>query len=63
MNGMPTVPVHDLKIHPRDRELIATNTRSTDRRHRAAAAGESEAVVTEPVLLETSRGFSSAVHP
>jgi photosystem II stability/assembly factor-like uncharacterized protein len=23
MNGMPTVPVHDLQIHPRDRELIA----------------------------------------
>ncbi|MGH7500774.1 MAG: WD40/YVTN/BNR-like repeat-containing protein [Longimicrobiales bacterium] len=23
MFGMPTVPVHDLKIHPRDRELIA----------------------------------------
>jgi len=23
MEGMPTVPVHDLKIHPRDRELIA----------------------------------------
>ena len=23
MNGMPTVPVHDLKIHPRDHELIA----------------------------------------
>src|SRR4029079_7512747 len=23
MKGMPTVPVHDLKIHPRDRELIA----------------------------------------
>jgi hypothetical protein len=23
MNGMPTVPVHDLKIHPRDNELIA----------------------------------------
>ncbi len=22
-NGLPTVPVHDLKIHPRDRELIA----------------------------------------
>jgi photosystem II stability/assembly factor-like uncharacterized protein len=23
MNGLPTVPIHDLKIHPRDRELIA----------------------------------------
>ena len=23
MNGLPTVPVHDLKIHPRERELIA----------------------------------------
>jgi hypothetical protein len=23
MAGMPTVPVHDLKIHPRDRELLA----------------------------------------
>src|SRR5687768_8591650 len=23
MNGMPTVPVHDLRIHPRDREIIA----------------------------------------
>ena len=23
MNGLPTVPVHDLKIHPRDQEIIA----------------------------------------
>ncbi|HUG39192.1 MAG TPA: hypothetical protein VMM12_01840 [Longimicrobiales bacterium] len=23
MNGLPTVPVHDLQVHPRDRELIA----------------------------------------
>jgi hypothetical protein len=23
MEGLPTVPIHDLKIHPRDRELIA----------------------------------------
>jgi photosystem II stability/assembly factor-like uncharacterized protein len=23
MSGLPTVPVHDLKIHPRDREIIA----------------------------------------
>lgn len=23
MNGLPTTPIHDLKIHPRDRELIA----------------------------------------
>ncbi len=23
MNGLPTVPVHDLKIHPRDHELVA----------------------------------------
>jgi photosystem II stability/assembly factor-like uncharacterized protein len=23
MNGMPVVPVHDLEVHPRDRELIA----------------------------------------
>ena len=23
MTGLPTVPVHDLKIHPRDRELVA----------------------------------------
>lgn len=23
MNGLPTTPVHDLKVHPRDRELIA----------------------------------------
>jgi hypothetical protein len=23
MNGLPTVPVHDLRIHPRERELIA----------------------------------------
>src|SRR5690606_16345627 len=23
MNGLPAVPVHDLQIHPRDRELIA----------------------------------------
>src|SRR3990170_2591757 len=23
MTGLPTVPVHDLRIHPRDRELVA----------------------------------------
>jgi hypothetical protein len=23
MTGLPTVPVHDLKIHPRDAELVA----------------------------------------
>ena len=56
MAGLPTVPVHDLKIHPRDRELIAgTHGRSvwiadiaplqqvTDRR-----LADDEPVVFEP---------------
>jgi hypothetical protein len=55
MNNLPTVPVHDLKIHPRDRELIAgTHGRSIwvvdiaplqQVRHRQLAA--------EPVVFQT----------
>ena len=41
-SGLPTVPVYDLKIHPRDRELIAgTHGRGcSDPRRRAAAADD-----------------------
>jgi hypothetical protein len=66
-NGFPTVPVHDLKVHPRDRELIvATHGRSlwivdvaplqqlTEARI-AAAAG--------PVLFEPAPGLQYGSAP
>ncbi len=56
MNGLPTVPVHDLKIHPRDRELIAgTHGRSiwiVDIAPLAQVAGRP--VGEEPVLFDPS---------
>ncbi|MGQ0562868.1 MAG: WD40/YVTN/BNR-like repeat-containing protein [Gemmatimonadota bacterium] len=61
MNGLPTVPVHDLKIHPRDRELIAgTHGRSiwiADvaplQQYSAQVAG-----AADPVLLEIKPALS-----
>ena len=55
MNGMPTVPVHDLKIHPRDRELIAgTHGRSIMIADIAALQQvKAKQVATEPVLFDT----------
>ncbi len=53
MNGLPTVPVHDLKIHPRDRELIAgTHGRSiwiVDIAPIAQVAGRQ---LDEPILFD-----------
>jgi len=54
MNGLPTVPVRDLKIQPRDRELIAaTHGRSiwiTDIAALSQVAGR--AMGDEPILFE-----------
>ena len=61
MNGLPTTPIHDLKIHPRDRELIAgTHGRSiwvVDvaplQQFRAQLAS-----ATAPVLLQPKPGLA-----
>ena len=50
--GLPTVPVHDLKIHPRDRELIAgTHGRSIWIVDIAPLEGLTDAVVAEGMGL------------
>ncbi len=58
MNGMPTVPVFDLKIHPRDRELIAAthgrNFYIVDIAPLEQMAGKTIADVT---LFEPKRAF------
>ncbi len=51
-NGFPTVPVHDLKIHPRDRELIAgTHGRSIWIVDIAPLQQMSDAVMAEGAVL------------
>ena len=67
MNGLPTVPVHDLQIHPRDRELIAgTHGRSIwivdiaplqQPNVRTMLAG------TEPVVFAPAAGLQFADRP
>jgi hypothetical protein len=55
MTGLPTVPVHDLRIHPRDHELIAaTHGRGIWITSISALEQMSEAVLTEDVHLFTS---------
>ncbi len=60
MTGLPTVPVHDLKIHPRDRELIAaTHGRSVwivDIAPLQHVAGQRLAN-DEPVVFEPAPGL------
>ncbi|MEQ8331374.1 MAG: hypothetical protein RH859_13020 [Longimicrobiales bacterium] len=62
--GLPTVPVHDLEIHPRDRELIAgTHGRSIWIVGIAALEGLTDAVVADgAALFEPAPGlqFGSA---
>lgn len=56
MNGLPTTPVHDLRIHPRDHELIAgTHGRSIWiidlvplQQYKAALASSSEPLLLQP---------------
>jgi photosystem II stability/assembly factor-like uncharacterized protein len=59
MNGLPTVPVHDLRIHPRDRELIAgTHGRSIWIVDIAPLQQLAEARMAEgPVLFEPAAGL------
>ncbi|HEX7240233.1 MAG TPA: hypothetical protein VF263_08215, partial [Longimicrobiaceae bacterium] len=50
MSGLPTVPVHDLRVHPRDRELIAgTHGRSVWIADVAALQEMSDSVVAKRV--------------
>ncbi|RMH22021.1 MAG: hypothetical protein D6701_01765 [Gemmatimonadetes bacterium] len=52
MTGLPTVPVHDLEIHPRDRELIAaTHGRSIWIVDIQPLEELTDAVADEPVVL------------
>ncbi|HEX2168361.1 MAG TPA: hypothetical protein VHG09_14095 [Longimicrobiales bacterium] len=59
-HGFPTVPVHDLKIHPRDRELIVgTHGRSIWIIDVAPLQGLTPDVIaaSEPVLFEPAAGL------
>ncbi|HKG94452.1 MAG TPA: hypothetical protein VKA84_21240 [Gemmatimonadaceae bacterium] len=56
MTGLPTVPVHDLKVHPRDRELIAaTHGRSIWIVDVAALEQMTDSVLRKPAHLFASR--------
>jgi len=56
MNGLPTVPVHDLRIHPRDHELIAgTHGRSIWIADIAPLQRMVDSVRTRPVALFAPR--------
>ena len=56
MTGLPTVPVHDLKIHPRDRELIAgTHGRSIWIADISALEQMADSVMRKPAHLFASR--------
>ncbi|NNF14302.1 MAG: hypothetical protein HKN72_13810, partial [Gemmatimonadetes bacterium] len=58
MNGLPTVPVHDLEVHPRDKELVAgTHGRSIWVVDIAPLQGMSDAVVAEGALFEPGPAF------
>lgn len=52
MTGLPTVPVHDLKVHPRDRELIAgTHGRSIWIVDVTAIPQMSDSAMTQSVMV------------
>jgi hypothetical protein len=56
MTGLPTVPVHDLKIHPRDRELIAaTHGRSIWIADVAPLEAMTDSMTTRAVALYAPR--------
>src|SRR5690606_9748032 len=58
MEALPTVPVHDLKIHPRERELIAaTHGRSIWIVDIAPLQQLSRYTAAEPVLFEPKPGL------
>ena len=62
MHGLPTVPVHDLEVHPRDKELVAgTHGRSIWVVGIAALQGLTDAVVADGGLLSPApaHGFAN----
>ena len=62
MHGLPTVPVHDLEVHPRDKELVAgTHGRSIWVVGIAALQGLKDAVVADGGLLAPApaHGFAT----
>jgi hypothetical protein len=63
MTGLPTVPVYDLKIHPRDRELIAgTHGRSIWTADIAALEQMSDSLMRRPVVVFAPKpGYQYAV--
>ncbi|HKG90395.1 MAG TPA: hypothetical protein VKA84_00810, partial [Gemmatimonadaceae bacterium] len=62
MTGLPTVPVHDLKVHPRDRELIAaTHGRSIWIVDVAALEEMVDSVMRKPAHLFAVRPAYDAV--
>jgi photosystem II stability/assembly factor-like uncharacterized protein len=63
MTGLPTVPVFDLKIHPRDRELIAgTHGRSIWIADIAALEQMSDSVMRRPVaVFAPGRGYQYGI--
>lgn len=65
MNGLPTVPVHDLEIHPRDRDLIAaTHGRSIWIVNIAALEDLSDAVLaSDAALMTPNPGFQFGGEP
>jgi photosystem II stability/assembly factor-like uncharacterized protein len=66
MTGLPTTPVHDLKIHPRDRELIAgTHGRSIWIVDIAPLQQMTPQLIAaaEPVLFESAPGLAYGETP
>jgi hypothetical protein len=65
LNGLPTTPVHDLKVHPRDRELIvATHGRSIWIVDVAPLQQlDSRAAAAAPVLFEPAPGLLYGSRP
>jgi hypothetical protein len=66
LNGFPTVPVHDLRVHPRDRELVvATHGRSLWVVDVAPLQQLTPAVLagSGPVLFESAPGLQYGSRP
>ncbi|MDG2240482.1 MAG: hypothetical protein P8L30_09780, partial [Longimicrobiales bacterium] len=58
MNGLPAVPVHDLEVHPRDKELVAgTHGRSIWIVDIAPLQGLTNAIVADGGLFAPRPGF------
>lgn len=58
MNGLPSVPVHDLEVHPRDKELVAgTHGRSIWVVDIAPLQGLTDAIVADGGMLTPKPAF------